>query len=146
MNGPLHWGCSHLCGLSCLPIQQILYVGDHIFGDVIKAKIEQAWRCVNKGVVMATLYDMHNTLFPRTFLVVPELTEETHVWESIQRKPDLMHYYRVTCHMAMMLLSCDTSRDHDATIMYISHDHTALYQRQQNFEYILSLMNKKNDE
>ncbi|KAL5471526.1 hypothetical protein EMCRGX_G029649 [Ephydatia muelleri] len=64
--------------------KQILYVGDHIFGDVIKAKIEQAWR---------------------TFLVVPELTEETHVWESIQ----------------------------------------ALYQRLQNFEYILSVMNKKNN-
>lgn len=25
--------------------QEILYVGDHIFGDVIKAKKEQAWRC-----------------------------------------------------------------------------------------------------
>ena len=24
--------------------KQILYVGDHIFGDVIKAKNEQAWR------------------------------------------------------------------------------------------------------
>lgn len=27
--------------------KQILYVGDHIFGDVIKAKKEQAWRYVN---------------------------------------------------------------------------------------------------
>lgn len=26
--------------------QEILYVGDHIFGDVIKAKKEQAWRWV----------------------------------------------------------------------------------------------------
>ena len=27
--------------------QEILYVGDHIFGDVIKAKKEQAWRLVS---------------------------------------------------------------------------------------------------
>ena len=26
--------------------KEILYVGDHIFGDVIKAKKDQAWRCV----------------------------------------------------------------------------------------------------
>ena len=25
-------------------LQEILYVGDHVFGDVIKAKKEQAWR------------------------------------------------------------------------------------------------------
>ena len=25
-------------------VQEILYVGDHVFGDVIKAKKEQAWR------------------------------------------------------------------------------------------------------
>jgi 5'-nucleotidase len=43
--------------------KEILYVGDHIFGDVIKAKKEQAWR---------------------TFLVLPELKYEVQVWESTQ--------------------------------------------------------------
>lgn len=41
--------------------KEILYVGDHIFGDVIKAKKEQAWR---------------------TFLVLPELSDEVGVWKS----------------------------------------------------------------
>lgn len=34
----------HIIGLCIWIAQEILYVGDHVFGDVIKAKKEQAWR------------------------------------------------------------------------------------------------------
>ncbi|XP_070501760.1 cytosolic purine 5'-nucleotidase isoform X2 [Chironomus tepperi] len=39
--------------------KDILYIGDHIFGDVLKSKKKRGWR---------------------TFLVVPELHDELHVW------------------------------------------------------------------
>lgn len=39
--------------------KDVLYVGDHIFGDILKSKKIQGWR---------------------TFLVVPELAQELHVW------------------------------------------------------------------
>uniref|UniRef100_A0A6A7G9Q2 Cytosolic purine 5'-nucleotidase-like isoform X3 n=2 Tax=Hirondellea gigas TaxID=1518452 RepID=A0A6A7G9Q2_9CRUS len=39
--------------------KDVLYVGDHIFGDILKSKKTQGWR---------------------TFLVVPELVRELHVW------------------------------------------------------------------
>ncbi|XP_077398826.1 5'-nucleotidase, cytosolic II, like 1 isoform X1 [Vanacampus margaritifer] len=41
--------------------KDILYVGDHIFGDILKSKKRQGWK---------------------TFLVVPELTKEIQVWED----------------------------------------------------------------
>jgi 5'-nucleotidase len=41
--------------------KDVLYVGDHIFGDIIKSKKERAWR---------------------TFLVVPELSQELIVWHE----------------------------------------------------------------
>ncbi len=41
--------------------KDVLYVGDHIFGDIIKSKKERAWR---------------------TFLVVPELAQEMIVWHE----------------------------------------------------------------
>lgn len=52
---------SIFCSLTGAQGKEILYVGDHIFGDIIKSKKEQAWR---------------------TFLVIPELTKEVAVWES----------------------------------------------------------------
>lgn len=39
--------------------KDVLYIGDHIFGDILKSKKIRGWR---------------------TFLVVPELHEELHVW------------------------------------------------------------------
>ncbi|XP_075222178.1 5' nucleotidase B isoform X2 [Lycorma delicatula] len=39
--------------------KDVLYVGDHIFGDILKSKKIQGWR---------------------TFLIVPELVQELHVW------------------------------------------------------------------
>ncbi|RWS31983.1 cytosolic purine 5'-nucleotidase-like protein [Leptotrombidium deliense] len=45
--------------------RDVLYVGDHIYGDILKSKKKRGWR---------------------TFLVVPELTRELNVWT---RKKDL---------------------------------------------------------
>lgn len=39
--------------------KDVLYIGDHIFGDILKSKKIRGWR---------------------TFLVVPELVHELHVW------------------------------------------------------------------
>lgn len=41
--------------------KEIMYIGDHIFGDILKSKKALGWR---------------------TFLVVPELADEIHVWED----------------------------------------------------------------
>ena len=41
--------------------KDVLYVGDHIFGDILKSKKMRGWR---------------------TFLVVPELAHELHVWTN----------------------------------------------------------------
>ncbi|XP_040014344.1 5'-nucleotidase, cytosolic II, like 1 isoform X2 [Xiphias gladius] len=50
-----------ICDLLDVKGKDILYVGDHIFGDILKSKKRQGWK---------------------TFLVVPELTKELHVWEE----------------------------------------------------------------
>ena len=39
--------------------KDVMYVGDHIFGDILKSKKIRGWR---------------------TFLVVPEMVQELHVW------------------------------------------------------------------
>ena len=48
--------------------KDVLYIGDHIFGDIIKSKKQRAWR---------------------TFLVVPELAQELTIWHE---KRDLFNY------------------------------------------------------
>ncbi|GAA6082953.1 5'-nucleotidase, cytosolic II, like 1 isoform X1 [Tachysurus ichikawai] len=48
-----------ICDLLDVKGKEILYVGDHIFGDILKSKKHQGWK---------------------TFLVVPELTKELQVW------------------------------------------------------------------
>ncbi|KAM9163742.1 cytosolic purine 5'-nucleotidase-like isoform 2-T2 [Pangshura tecta] len=48
-----------VCDLLGVKGKDILYIGDHIFGDILKSKKRQGWR---------------------TFLVVPELARELHVW------------------------------------------------------------------
>ncbi|XP_075766740.1 cytosolic purine 5'-nucleotidase-like isoform X3 [Pelodiscus sinensis] len=48
-----------VCELLGVKGKDILYIGDHIFGDILKSKKRQGWR---------------------TFLVVPELARELHVW------------------------------------------------------------------
>lgn len=64
--GKLEQHCAYSGG-SCEVISQmigaqgkdVLYVGDHIFGDILRSKKQRGWR---------------------TFLVVPELSTEVHVW------------------------------------------------------------------
>ncbi|XP_065199329.1 cytosolic purine 5'-nucleotidase-like [Sycon ciliatum] len=51
------------CQLSGARGKEILFVGDHIFGDILRSKKRQGWR---------------------TFLVVPELNEEIRDWQSAQ--------------------------------------------------------------
>uniref|UniRef100_A0A8C5M8W8 Cytosolic purine 5'-nucleotidase n=1 Tax=Leptobrachium leishanense TaxID=445787 RepID=A0A8C5M8W8_9ANUR len=65
-TGPLHdcavysGGSSDIvCELLLAKGKDILYVGDHIFGDILKSKKRQGWR---------------------TFLVVPELVKELNIW------------------------------------------------------------------
>uniref|UniRef100_A0A8B9LT27 5'-nucleotidase, cytosolic II, like 1 n=1 Tax=Astyanax mexicanus TaxID=7994 RepID=A0A8B9LT27_ASTMX len=48
-----------VCDLLDVRGKEILYVGDHIFGDILKSKKRQGWK---------------------TFLVVPELAKELQVW------------------------------------------------------------------
>ncbi|KAM3600082.1 uncharacterized protein V6R79_017108 [Siganus canaliculatus] len=50
-----------ICDLLDVKGKDILYVGDHIFGDILKSKKRQGWK---------------------TFLVVPELNKELQVWEG----------------------------------------------------------------
>lgn len=51
------------CNLLGAEGKDILYIGDHIFGDILKSKKKQGWR---------------------TYLVIPELTQELAVWQSRQ--------------------------------------------------------------
>ncbi|XP_032085345.1 cytosolic purine 5'-nucleotidase-like [Thamnophis elegans] len=48
-----------ICDLLGVKGKEILYIGDHIFGDILKSKKRQGWR---------------------TFLVVPEMAKELQVW------------------------------------------------------------------
>lgn len=57
-----------VCDLLDVKGKDILYVGDHIFGDILKSKKRQGWK---------------------TFLVVPELTKELQVWEEKKSKKTL---------------------------------------------------------
>lgn len=48
-----------VCDLIGAKGKEILYIGDHIFGDILKSKKRRGWR---------------------TFLVIPEMSQETNVW------------------------------------------------------------------
>lgn len=59
-----------LCCLGCCDVfseligakgKDVLYIGDHIFGDILKSKKIRGWR---------------------TFLVIPELAQELYVWTN----------------------------------------------------------------
>ncbi|XP_072749360.1 cytosolic purine 5'-nucleotidase isoform X2 [Anoplolepis gracilipes] len=65
-KGPLHTGevysggsCDVFTEFIGAKGKDVLYVGDHIFGDILKSKKIRGWR---------------------TFLIVPELVQELHVW------------------------------------------------------------------
>ena len=55
--------------------KDILYIGDHIFGDILKSKKKQGWR---------------------TYLVVPELISELDVWTQKQDKFDKLKQLEIT--------------------------------------------------
>lgn len=55
--------------------KDILYIGDHIFGDILKSKKKQGWR---------------------TFLVIPELITELDVWTKKQDKFDKLKQLEIT--------------------------------------------------
>ncbi|XP_010876029.1 5'-nucleotidase, cytosolic II, like 1 isoform X1 [Esox lucius] len=52
-----------VCDLLDVKGKDILYVGDHIFGDILKSKKRQGWK---------------------TFMVVPELSRELQVWKDMR--------------------------------------------------------------
>lgn len=58
-----------VCDLLGAKGKDILYIGDHIFGDILKSKKRQGWR---------------------TFLVIPELAQELHVWTDKSGKEPLL--------------------------------------------------------
>ncbi|XP_034465360.1 5'-nucleotidase, cytosolic IIa isoform X7 [Hippoglossus hippoglossus] len=65
-TGPLQRGIVYsggssdiVCDLLGAKGKEIIYIGDHIFGDILKSKKRQGWR---------------------TFLVIPELAQELQVW------------------------------------------------------------------
>lgn len=55
-----------VCELLGVHGKDILYIGDHIFGDILKSKKQQGWR---------------------TCLVVPELTWELDIWAREKGEP-----------------------------------------------------------
>eukprot|EP00794_Sanderia_malayensis_P011118 gene11118-12288_t len=55
--------------------KDILYIGDHIFGDILKSKKKQGWR---------------------TYLVIPELISELDVWTQKQDKFDKIKSLEIT--------------------------------------------------
>jgi len=54
--------------------KNVLYIGDHIFGDILKSKKQNGWR---------------------TYLVVPELTEELDVWTHKPEQFNQLHELEV---------------------------------------------------
>lgn len=59
-----------VCDLLGAKGKDIVYIGDHIFGDILKSKKRQGWR---------------------TFLVIPELAQELHVWTDKSCEPAEEH-------------------------------------------------------
>jgi len=86
-TGPLQHGIVYsggssdtVCDLLGAKGKDILYIGDHIFGDILKSKKRQGWR---------------------TFLVIPELAQELHVWTDKSGKEPLLLLYilRASCEL-----------------------------------------------
>ena len=69
--------------------KDVLYAGDHIFGDVLKSKKLRGMDHYNarqyKNKSLKNIYSSFNLLYSlgwKTFLVVPELSHELHVWSD----------------------------------------------------------------
>lgn len=74
-----------VCDLLGAKGKDIIYIGDHIFGDILKSKKRQGWR---------------------TFLVIPELAQELHVWTDKSCEAGNIYSY---IHMALYLLCLNHS-------------------------------------
>ncbi|CAG2243603.1 E3.1.3.5 [Mytilus edulis] len=91
--GPLEQGCVYSGGsvdviseLVGAKGKDVLYVGDHIFGDILKSKKERGWR---------------------TFLVVPEMAQELKVWTEQKSLFDQIE--TLECEMADSFRNLDSS-------------------------------------
>ena len=71
--------------------KDVLYAGDHIFGDVLKSKKlrgivslqrEWKWKCNSNPKNIHLSFNIWYYLGWKTFLVVPELSHELHVWSD----------------------------------------------------------------
>ncbi|XP_029940818.1 5'-nucleotidase, cytosolic II, like 1 [Salarias fasciatus] len=76
-----------ICDLLGVKGKDILYVGDHIFGDILKSKKRQGWK---------------------TFLVVPELSRELQLWE--EKKNVFDELKRLDVFLAEIYKSLDSGR------------------------------------
>ncbi|XP_017522640.2 5'-nucleotidase domain-containing protein 4 isoform X1 [Manis javanica] len=85
-----------VCELLGVRGKDILYIGDHIFGDILKSKKQQGWR---------------------TCLVVPELSRELHIWA--REKEQMEELKRLDTHLADLYQHMDGSscglKDIDST-------------------------------
>lgn len=77
-----------VCELLLVKGKDILYVGDHIFGDILKSKKRQGWK---------------------TFLVVPELSRELKLWEQKRSKNLPYHYFNNLLVFGSFLIFTDFS-------------------------------------
>nr|XP_044628776.1 5'-nucleotidase domain-containing protein 4 isoform X3 [Equus asinus] len=75
-----------VCELLGVRGKDILYIGDHIFGDILKSKKQQGWR---------------------TCLVVPELSREVDIWAQEKERMELLK--RLDMHLADLYQHMDGS-------------------------------------
>ncbi|NWI53469.1 5NTC nucleotidase, partial [Calyptomena viridis] len=87
-----------VCDLLGVKDKDILYMGDHIFGDILKSKKRQGWQ---------------------TFLVVPELARELQVW---MEKSELLEELRsLDLFLAELYQHLDSSSSECPDISSIKH-------------------------
>jgi len=75
-----------LCDLLGAKGKEILYIGDHIFGDILKSKKRRGWR---------------------TFLVVPEMDREIGIWYNNKDKHD--HLNQLDCQIGHKYRDLDSA-------------------------------------
>uniref|UniRef100_A0A7N8X1J4 Cytosolic purine 5'-nucleotidase n=1 Tax=Mastacembelus armatus TaxID=205130 RepID=A0A7N8X1J4_9TELE len=93
----LYCGSSDIvCDLLGAKGKDIVYIGDHIFGDILKSKKRQGWR---------------------TFLVIPELAQELHVWTD--KSSIFEELQSLDCFLAELYNVCPLQKvTHDMDMCY----------------------------
>jgi len=74
--------------------KDVLYVGDHIFGDILKSKKTRGWR---------------------TFLVVPEMTQELYVWVTKRHLVDQLQDLELKLSEAYLTMDSRSTTGPDTT-------------------------------